>query len=237
MRIHQISLISICGLFIASAAAPFAVASPIVYQVTVNTTSVAGSNGFVYLQFNPAGQTGQQEATATVSGYTGAANVTPANNSTSGNVTVTNGPALTPATMIGFDTGANGSSSTNYFLADQLFTTGITFDVSLDGSEIESPNDQGGGTTFYLSFFNSSDNPNLTSDSDGVVGSLTVNPNGTVTAETYPGPTGGSSVVTFITPPPTPPSTVPEPSSAFLLIGGGMGLWAIARRNRSAKVE
>lgn len=227
MHIPRSSLISLCALLISAAAAPFALAKSITYQVNVNTSSVQGTDGYVDLQFNPAAQSGQQEATATVSNYTGATNPNPAspNTSTSGNVTVTGGAPLTPASVIVFDTGTGGSSASNYYLTDQAFTKSITFDLSLSGPEVQNPNGNGGGTTFYLSYFDTNGNPNLTSDADGIVAAVTISPNGTTTTQTFPGPSGGSPVVTF-----GPLATVPEPSSAFLLVSGGIGLLVFARR-------
>ena len=68
-----------------------------------------------------------------------------------------------------------------------------------------------------------------TTDTNGFLGYVTIDPNGNVTTHSE------SADLTFTAGNSNPPG-VPEPASAFLLIGGGVGLFAFARLHaRAAK--
>jgi hypothetical protein len=198
--------------------------------VTIDTSSLVAQYGYLDLMFNPAIATGQQSATATVTSVTGGVDTTPTdpNNATIGSVTVNpDRPApLTSATTLAFN--SSPSSSTNEYTEDETFGSQLSFNLSLDGPQIESPTSDGGGTTFYISIVDSSFNSLLaTSDPNGYLGYLTIDPYGNVTTHSE------SADLTF-TQGKSGGGTVPEPSSAFLLIGGSIGVWAFARRRGRA---
>jgi len=226
---------------IAALAAPLAIASPVTYSVTVDTSSLAlpppAQYGYIDMQFNPATTPGQQGATATVSNFLtdGSLNASDSNNFAQGSTT----GSLAPLQSVVFQ----NSTSTNEYFEGLTFGTTISFDLTLDGSMIESANGSGGPTTFFLDFLNSSMSSYLlTNDPSGstplgfYVGYLTINPDGSVTTTENPSAGGGASAVTFTPLGSSGGSTSPEPSTWLLLSAGlsGFGLFA-RRRSRVEK--
>ena len=183
------------------------------YQVTVNTTSINATTGFLDFQFNPGNGT-SQSATAVLSNFSGG--VAGAVNSVSGNVT---GSLPGTVTMI---------NSTPFQELFQTFTFGNSFSflLNLSGPALDTPNGTStAGTTFGLGLYDSAQNPILTSQgaTTGFAGQMQINLNGSTTPTGFLQSTGAPSVVTFVQ------VVVPEPS-AMGLVGLGLALLLVKRR-------
>ena len=194
--------------------APCAWADLITYDVTVDTSSIAGTAGSLDLNFNP-GPLVTQAANLRILNF--ASNGTlPGSPSLTGDVS-----GALPGTLT-FD---NGTGFNDYF---EGFTYGSTlsFDVMLYGPALSSPNGTAtSGSTFAFSMFSDAAGtiPALTTDLvNGFAATIDVNLDGTTTVTNF-------SPQTSIT-------VVPEPSSVVLIATAialmGALLWF--RRPRSA---
>jgi hypothetical protein len=208
-------------------------ASSIAYTVSVNTSFVSGTTGYIDMEFNP-GVPASQPATAnvvdlytngTLNGFTDPTNTL---TGITGDVT-----GMLPQ-MVTFD---NGQTTNDY--AEQIkFGSYIQFYLFLSGSAIDNPNGAGGGS-FFLDFYDGNFNQLLT-DSFGVL-QVNINGDGTATAITFPyAGNGGNPVVSL--------SGVPEPSTLLLFAGAlpllafcvyrkvrqPSGAWSTEARNRQA---
>ena len=181
------------------------------YQVTVNSTSINATTGFLDFQFNP-GDVTSQAATAVLSNFSGG--ITGAVNSTSGNVT---GSLPGTVTLV---------NSTPFQELFQTFTFGNSFSFLLDlsGPAITAPNGTSAkGSTFGLGIYDSAQNPILTNQADGFVYQEQINLNGTVTPTAFPNGVG-PTVVQFVQ------VIVPEPAAMGLV---ALGLAALLAKRRS----
>jgi hypothetical protein len=229
MRLTKLSLsiTFIAGLL----AAPAAFADPenVEYAVTVNTTSALLSNGYIDFQFNPSSFT-TQPANADVANFATDGVLNPADPGNNCCSPVSPGPIGAVSGMLpGTVTLGNSQPSPNEYTEALTFGDTITFDLDLYGPAITSPNGDGGGT-FTLDFLNSDQSGYLfTNDSqnDVPVFTVTINGDGTTTAQTYPSQNNGAPVVTF-----SGPTFVPEPSSLLLLSGGLLAVLYMVLRHR-----
>lgn len=199
-------------LFIASlfCFASVALADPIIYGVTVDTSSIVGAAGSVDFNFNP-GPLVTQAASLQILSF-------------ASNGTLAGSPSLTgdvagalPATLT-FD---NGTAFNDYF---EGFTYGTTmsFDLSLNGPALSAPDGVStSGSTFAFSMFSDTAGtiPVLTSDTtDGFAFTVDVNLDGTTTV------TNSSAQTTVI----SPSGVVPE-SGTLSLVTLATGLWVVFR--------
>jgi hypothetical protein len=186
-----------------------AASADILYDVTVNTKSIVGTNGSLDFQFNP-GEFVSQSADLQISNFMS-------------DGTLTGSPTLTPApptppqvsgALPGDVTFVNGTAFNDYF---QAFTFGsnLSFDVLLDGPAVNSPNGTAtSGSTFAFSMFSDAAGtmPVLTSDEvNGFAFTIHVNLDGSTTV-------ANSSAQTTVTRVTTPP--VPEPGTLSLMASG-----------------
>lgn len=196
-----------------------AIAAPIQYQVTVDTSAISGTAGNIDLQFNR-GDASSQNAFVTISSFSSTGGSLTGAASTSGDVT-----GVLPGTL----TIDNSPGFNDYF---QPFTFGSSFQflLTLDGPAIESPDHAALiGSSFGLGLFDSTGStPLLTTDPNGFAGTVDIDRDGVVTTTVFP-PTlaGGTPVVTFST-----PVTVPEPSTITLLSGSLLLFVSAANKSR-----
>jgi hypothetical protein len=115
----------------------------VIYQITVDTSGVSGSSGYVDLQFNPADPSNSPSATATVSnftGYTGSLGSPTTDGSVSGSLTST----LT----------LGNSTALNAYLSSITFGATLQFLVSLNGPAFSQTAVD--GSSFAFSLYNNS---------------------------------------------------------------------------------
>jgi hypothetical protein len=173
-------------------------ASPIVYDVTVDTSAVSGTAGSLDFQFNPGPQV-TQSASLQILNFT--------HNGTLAGSPVLTGDAsgLLPGTLT-FD---NGGGFNDYF-EGFTFGSALSFNVSLFGPALSAPDGiSTSGSTFVFSMFSDSAGtvPTLTTDlTNGFAFTTNVNLDGTTTVSNL-------SIQTTIAP---ETSAVPEPAGVAL---------------------
>lgn len=196
------------ALFLCSASS--AIAAPITYDVSVNTSSISGIAGSVDFQFNP-GPLVTQAASLQILNFTS-------------NGTLAGGPVLTgdvAGTLPGTLTFDNGTAFNDYF---EGFTYGSTlsFQASLYGPALSAPDGTStSGSTFAFSMFSDAAGtmPALTADTtEGFAFTIDVNLDGTTTVTNF------SAQTTVV--PATAPPTVPEPGT-LVLMAVGIGIWLV----------
>lgn len=200
MRLRRSFLIA-PFLYLAAAA----LADPVSYKVTVDTSSIFGTAGSLDFNFNP-GPLVTQPASLQILSFQ-------SDGILDGNCPCGTGDVVgqLPATLI-FD---NGSGYNDYF---DGFTFGdsLTFDVSLYGPALSSPDGiSTSGTTFAFSMFFDPGGtfPVLTSDTtDGFAFTVDVNLDGSTTVNNY------STQTTVV--PETTGGVIPEPDTFMLLATG-----------------
>jgi len=201
------------SLFIASVlfAASVAQAGPITYDVTVNTSSIAGTAGSLDFQFNP-GPLTTQSASLQILDFT-SDGVLAGSPSLTGDVS-----GALPGTLT-YDNG----TQYNDFFEDFTYGTTLSFEVSLYGPALSAPDGVStSGSIFAFSMFSDSAGtvPVLTTDTtDGFAAALNLNLDGTTTVTD---PSAETSVVSSV--------ATPDPASLVLLATGLLGLAGMIRR-------
>jgi hypothetical protein len=196
-----------------------ATASSVQYLVTVNTSPVNTTSGFLDFQFNP-GDASSQSATAQIMNF----------NSGGGTLVFNLGSPQASLSVSGTlpdtVTLVNATAVNDYF---QEFTYGdfFSFVLSLTGPALDSPDGTAtAGTTFGILLLDGQ-NSILTNNSAGVSGQVLVNLDGSTTPQSFPTATGGPSVVTF--------QELPEPGTMFLLGIGSLALTVLRLRLRRTR--
>jgi hypothetical protein len=161
-------------------------AAQVTYLVTVDTSSVNGTTGFLDFQFNPANNLSQL-ASAQIVNFTAGAGAVTGVPSTTGNVA---GALAAPVTF-------QNTTALNEYFQGITFGNQITFQLVLSGPAITAPNGGPFGTSFFLSFFDAAQNTILTNDPTGVAGEVDIPGNGVPVTIANPNAVGGPSVVTF----------------------------------------
>jgi len=171
---------------------------PTGYLVTVDTSSVSGQQGTIDLQFN-AGALTTQNACVNVSYLTGATLGPPS--STAGGVTGTLASTLT------INNGNGGCSSATTYTASTVndynqpitFGNTLSFYLTLNGPGVTAPagNSNGNSGSSFGVDFTITGSPALTGDPSNYAGTISLNPDGTVTTVGLPGPGDTTSLVTI----------------------------------------
>ena len=188
-----------------------------IYHATVDTSSQSGQYGYIDLQFNPS-VLSTEAAIATIFTFVTDGAVNPADplNGTVGDVTGT----------LPLWVALTNTDTTNEYTQGMQFGGSVSFFLSFSGPAIDAPDSRGGGS-FVLDFLDSNGNFLFTSDPSGstafnwTTGYINVNPDGSTTVNTPPGPANGPSVAAF--------TLLPEPSTA-LLVMSALLLLAVVRQ-------
>jgi hypothetical protein len=189
-------------------------AGPITYLVTVNTSAINGTSGFLDFGFAPGNDS--QNAFVTVSSFSSSGSLT-------GVPQVSGGVSGALPVAVTID---NSTQFNDYFQGFN-YGTAITFLVTFGGPAVTSPNGTStSGSTFGFGMFDGTGtNPLLTTDLNGNTFTVDVNLDGTTTITTFLSNSQGGAAVATVQP-------TPEPS-AFVLVGLGLVAIALTHRRRS----
>jgi hypothetical protein len=198
------------------------------FLVTVDTSSISGTQGFIDLEFNP-GIAPFLAAAATVTNFSTDATFLSSLNGTSattdGDVTQTwtNTSPINPSTPLII----NNTNVLNDLYAPVTYGSTISFDVAFSGPAITSPNSNDNGSSFGFVLYDGNFNPLLTTDLNGTVATINLNPDGSTTTQTFQDSNG--NIDASIQPLSAGPAA-PAPPAWFLLSIGAIGMWAIQKR-------
>ncbi len=197
-------------------AAGAARAATISYNVTVNTSALAGTQGFLDFQFLPGGLDALP-AFAAVAMFASFDAVLAPTADRAGDATGTLPGTVTLGNSQGF----------NDLFQGITFGSTFSFNLTLSGAALDPGGSALSGTAFSLLLFGADGmTPLVTADPDGRIVSLQIGPNGAVAVSTFPQVNGPP--VADVT------AAVPEPTTLLLV---GAGVVAIAARRRRARTE
>jgi len=197
MRLLPLLIALLCTMSVASA--------DVMYEVTVNTSTISGTGGSLDFQFNP-GPLVTQAASLQILGFS-------SNGLLAGSPFPTGDVSGDLPSTLTFD---NLTGYNDYFEGFK-FGSSLVFDLRLYGPAVSSPDKTStSGSTFAFSMFSDAAGtlPVLTTDTtDGFAFTVNVNLNGTTTVTNFSKQT----------------SVVPEPTG-FVLMGTVMALMVTFRR-------
>jgi hypothetical protein len=201
MKLSKLLILSIVLVFLAAGSV---FAAP-VYNVSVNTSSLSGTDGYLYFQYVPVNAA---ESTATVSGFSGGT-LAPANASN-----VVDGSAVT-GILPGSVTFANTNGINDY---NHGFTFGNSLSFLLSFTDPLIGGLPGGGSTFSLGLFGDESGSSPLITSSGTVFSADLVNDGSVSPVTVAGISSANPV--------------PEAGTMWLLGSGLVGWVGIGRKIR-----
>lgn len=206
-KLTQAMLLAACMLLFLTPA----LADPITFQVTINTTPIAGTSGF--LAFDLLGGSPLQGNTASISGF--ATTGTLGSSSTSGNVT---GSLTSPPVVL----------STSMFFNEYL--QGITFGAGVTTFNLTLSENFSGGIPDSFSFFllDNTLTPFTTSDPTGANALFAIDITNATAAAVFTS-ASATATVTVV----QGPNPIPEPATILLLGSGLTGL--VIRRLRGLR--
>jgi hypothetical protein len=174
--------------------------SDILYQVTVDTSTVSGLSGYVDFQFNP-GDVTTQPAFVQISNFT-------PGSSLSGAPRTTGSVAGALPGLVQID---NTSAFNDYFQAF-AFGNALSFFLDFGGPAVNTPNGTStSGSSFGLTLCNDANclSPLQTTDLNGFVATVNINLDGTTIPTTFPASPGGPPAATLVA------ELIPEPPTMF----------------------
>jgi hypothetical protein len=184
------------------------------YNVSVDTSTLIGTSGYLYFQLNP-NNSNLSDATAFVTSFATDGTL----GATAPGVYGGNVSGTLPATVSfdnGYGAGSTLSSINDY---NHAITFGNTLSFHLDLTQVLN-NPATDGSTFTLSMFNDAMGTTGLLTSTGTELSLILNSDGTATLDQTPGNIATQADVT----------STPIPAAAWLLSSGLMGLAGLRRR-------
>ena len=202
MRLLKITLL-ITAVMLFAASAAFASLS---YDITVDTSSLSGTDGYLYLQYIPVANAVNSSATLSnflTDGTLG-----------SQSLNVVNGAAVTgtlPGSVVFLN--ANGINDYNHAIH---FGNGLSFNLVLDSANFGAPSV--GSSTFSLGLFSDEFGMTPLVTSDGTFLSVSLMNDGTATAQVFANGTTANA------------SPTPIPAAAYLFGSGLLGLVGIRRK-------
>lgn len=223
-----------CALALCASAAQAAVT----YRFSVDSSSIAGTDGFIELQFANGGAFGvAQEATATISDFQTVGGLfTEADPYSASDLGGPNVLGHVSGTLPGAVTMSDiTQAGIDDYLHSFRFGQSFSFLLTLAGPAVDAsacgPLDNCSLPGFSLDLLNASGTGFLlTGDPTGqtafgwLLGQVEVNRDGSTSPIIYPGPGGGASALSI--------SEVPEPATWALMLLGFGGMGALARRRR-----
>jgi PEP-CTERM motif len=208
----------------------------VTYNFSVDTSSLAGTNGFIELQFanGGGGAVVAQEATATISGFTSTGGVLSSENP------YTSSDLFSQPNVFGSVSGTLPGAvvmdqiTTNFddYLHAFQFGSDFSFDLTLSGPAIDAPACVGASSCslpgFAFDLLNADGSQFLLSNF--ILGQVEVNPDGSTTATAFTTIDTPSAVT--ITPVTTAAGGVPEPTAWSLMLLGFGGVGGLIRQRR-----
>ena len=185
----------------------------ITYTVSVNTSPINGTSGFLDFDFAPGFDS--QGAFVTITGFSPTAFLVGAPQ-VNGDVV---GSLATSLTI-------NNTTAFNDYFQGFDYGNTISFQLSFGGPALVAPNGtSASGSTFVFGMFdNTGSNPFLTTDPNGNTFTVDVNLDGTTSVTTFPSNAQGGAPAATVT-------ATPEPSP-FLLVALGLAIGAAVGRFR-----
>ena len=198
----------------------YVAAAGVTYVVTVDTTSLSSTSGYIDFQFNPANSS-SLAASALVSSFLTDGGVG-GQAFQFGDAT---GPLSGPLSTLSFDNGTPQNELTYYFSPG----TSISFDVTVSGPALGGGAPAGATSSFLLTLFDSGGNPYSTGPG-GAIATIVINEDGSTTGTGYPPNFDRGPTATVVL------QGVPEPSTLLLgVIGfGALFGWHQVRRRAAA---
>lgn len=197
-------LILMTGLILALASPVHAMV--VDYVVSLNTSALMGTSGFLDLQFNPGTIPGTPGAEAAISLFSGDAVLqNPGQANGTGNVT-----GALPGELV-----FHNGTQFNSFFQEVMFGTTISFHADFSGAFLTALS--GAHTAFSVSVY----------DADGITPLLTTDPSGALTI--FDLAPGGEIIPMIFNPSVVTVAAVPLPAAA-VLFPTGLSLFAVARR-------
>ncbi|MBA2588840.1 MAG: NF038129 family PEP-CTERM protein [Alphaproteobacteria bacterium] len=219
--------------FICAAALAFftTVAEAATYQFNINTSSLAGTSGYLDFQFGNSSFGPFQEVTATISTFQGGggtlANIDPYTSTDQFGFPDVLGKVFgtLPAAVTLDD---NGSVSVTEYFHPFTFGNSISFLLTLGGPAVDAPLCAGFGGcdlhAFGIGILDGGENYLFTTDPNAfLLGGVQVNRNGTLTSYLNPGAASALAI-----------TAVPEPVTLTLFSAGLIGVGAL-RRKKAAR--
>ena len=192
------------------AVSAFSARADVIVNFEVNTTSLAGTDGYVDFQFNPGNAS--QSATVKVTNFSGATYVAGSQTDVGG---ASGGPLPSTVSIVN----SGGYNDDN---EEMKFGNALLFTLDFSGNAISSPNGTPGtsGSSFAFTIYDAAtdSNPLLPSTNvNGYAAVVNVGTNGSVTAST---PSSDATVT-------------PEPASWLMMGSGAVALLGVYRRRRA----
>ncbi len=193
------------------------------YQVSVDTSPLANTTGFIDFQFNPGGNDAQA-ATVQVTGFTLSGGLLAPTSADIGAAAGT----LPQTLVIG-----NGGAFNDVFQGI-TYGTSLSFTASFSGPALTPPPNVITGSTFVLGLYAGDGvTPLLTTDPSGSLADVELNGTGTTTPTTFPD-INGTDYATISA---TGPNPVPEASTAATTMVGLLVLLALVWGAKSRRVR